>query len=114
MVEILGKIKEYEKMGQKMIQQFLQNIYEGFLIPESVVTEENIKDISLVNLVNRAYREWEQSKALFEEVHDPGLVDHAIYAMQAAEQKYIYLLNLAKKENVINETFYYPKDEQLI
>jgi hypothetical protein len=33
-------------------------------------------------------------------VTDPDLVDHAIYSMEAAEKKYIYLLKQAKKDGL--------------
>lgn len=64
------------------------------------------KELSLVELVYKAHQEWEEAKALFNEVRDPDLVDHAIYAMEAAERKYVYLLRQAKKENVVDECIY--------
>jgi hypothetical protein len=99
-----------KKTGQRIIEKLLLYINEGFLLREAVVPEEQKRETSLVSLVNSAYRDWEISKALFEEVYDPELVDHAIYAMKAAEQKYIYLLNLAKKENVQNEGFHFTSE----
>lgn len=46
--------------------------------------------------VEAARREWLGWKAYFNCVDDPELVDHAIYAVQAAERKYMYLLRQAR------------------
>lgn len=70
--------------------------------------------LSLVELVEKARREWEQSKNLFNEANDPDLMDHAIYAMGAAEKKYIYLLKLARKEKVTDEKIYPLEDNGLV
>lgn len=64
------------------------------------------KELSLVQLVEKARQEWEQAKALFNEAADPELIDHAIYAVDAAERKYIYLLRQAQKERIIDEDLY--------
>jgi len=43
-----------------------------------------------------AHQEWVSACAYFNSVSDPGLVDHAIYLVRAAEQKYTYLLRRAR------------------
>src|SRR5690554_5871267 len=43
-------------------------------------------------LIQQAYREWQSAQALFEQVHDPDLVDQAIHRLTAAEKRYMYLL----------------------
>ena len=48
--------------------------------------------------VEEARREWLQSRAYFNLVTEPELVDHAIYAVEAAEKKYIYLLKRVKEK----------------
>ena len=67
----------------------------------------DFKERSLVTLVEKARIEWEQAKVFFNEAKDPALIDHAVYAMDAAERKYIYLLKEARKEKVVHEDFYY-------
>jgi hypothetical protein len=47
-------------------------------------------------LAQAARREIEAARAQFEEVHDPDLVDHAIYRLQAAERHYVYLMRAAR------------------
>lgn len=71
------------------------------------------RNLSLVDLLELARSDWEQAKALFEEVREPELIDHAIYAMEAAERKYMYLLRIAREENVIDEELYNLQEKKL-
>jgi len=68
--------------------------------------ESPSQEMSMVHLVEQARQEWEQAKSLFNEVTDPELVDHAIYAMESAERKYIYLLKQARQNRIIDEDLY--------
>ncbi len=51
----------------------------------------------LVRLVEKARREWLVAQEEFNFVTDPQLIDHAIFSMQAAERRYVYLLRLAAR-----------------
>lgn len=55
---------------------------------------------SLAESVEHAREEWLSSRAYFETVSDPDLVDHAIYMMEAAEKRYIYLLKKARESGI--------------
>lgn len=57
-------------------------------------------DFPWAQAVEAARREWLACRAYFDCVSDPELVDHAIYAVQAAERKYMYLLRKAKLASV--------------
>lgn len=72
----------------------LKNILDNFKIQKST----NAKDDLYTNLQN-AKKEWEEAKNIFENVSEPDLVDYAIYNVEAAEQKYVYLLRQIKNEN---------------
>ncbi len=48
--------------------------------------------------VKQAWQEWQDAKQRFNQVSDPGMVDYAVYALQAAERRYVYLLQKAKQE----------------
>ncbi|MHB8928741.1 MAG: YaaL family protein [Bacillota bacterium] len=50
--------------------------------------------------VEHARRDWLAAKSYFEAVTDPDLVDHAIYVLEAAERKYMYLIKRAKVEGL--------------
>lgn len=45
--------------------------------------------------VNGALRAWQDAVKYFESVRDPELVDFAIYEMEAARRKYMFLLKRA-------------------
>lgn len=45
--------------------------------------------------VAKALREWQDTVKYFENVKDPELVDFAIYEMEAARRKYMFLLKQA-------------------
>ncbi len=109
----MGETTKGLKLVSYIWKQIMQNVHEE-LILKGNTAEEDPKQMSLVALVDRAHREWMQAKAYFEEVDDPDLVDHAIYAMEAAEKKYMYLLKLARKENVIDEKTYQAQQSGLV
>lgn len=52
----------------------------------------------LARLVEKARRDWLAAQNEFNFVTDPQLIDHAIFSMQAAERRYVYLLRLAARE----------------
>lgn len=58
------------------------------------------REPDFVDLVEEARRDWLASLAYFESVSEPDLVDHAIYLLEAAEKKYIYLLRKARDMGV--------------
>lgn len=58
---------------------------------------------TLTESLEQAREEWLSSRAYFETVSDPDLVDHAIYMMEAAEKRYIYLLKRAREAGVTVE-----------
>ena len=72
----------------------LKNFFEIFKQPK----KENISNDLYINIEN-AKREWEDAKNIFENVSQPDLVDFAIYKVEAAERKYVYLLRQIKNEN---------------
>lgn len=48
--------------------------------------------------VKRAYADWQAAENYFDNVADPDLVDFAIYDMEAAKKKYVYMLKKARAE----------------
>lgn len=48
----------------------------------------------------QARKEWADAQGYYNSVCDSDLVDHAVYMMQAAEKKYVYLLKLARREGL--------------
>lgn len=88
----MSTISKYE-LNIKGVKSFLDN----FKIHKDVNTNSNNNDL-YINLEN-AKKEWEEAKNIFENVSEPDLVDYAIYNVEAAEKKYVYLLRQIKNEN---------------
>jgi len=101
-VKIAAIINVLKVFGQKL-WVYLQTLLSG----KDSKRNNDLKECSLVTLVEKARIEWEQSKVLFNEAKEPDLIDHAIYAMEAAEKKYMYLLKLAQDEKVVHKDYYY-------
>lgn len=80
--------------GEKMpnVLSTLFNEVSSRIFPDA----EEVEEEELVSTIDDARREWLSACSFFNEVSDPDLVDMAIYSMDAAEKRYIYLLKLAK------------------
>jgi hypothetical protein len=102
--EVLAKIAVGLAPLKVYGEKLRRYLTEELTVKQSVIDEE-FKTYSLVTLVERARQEWEQTKIIFNEVKDPELIDHTIYAMEAAERKYMYLLKEAKREKVVNNKY---------
>lgn len=59
------------------------------------------KEISQIDdeRVRSAYREWEDAKNFFEYVSEPELVDYAVYAIEAAKRRFLYMLQQCRQHN---------------
>ncbi|WP_027339734.1 DUF2508 family protein [Halonatronum saccharophilum] len=72
----------------------------GPLIKEDKKVDQEGANYSLEDQLEEAREEWEDARKYFNSIEDPGLLDHAIYLIEAAESKYQYLLQKKKeKEN---------------
>ena len=47
--------------------------------------------------VRRAYAVWQAAQNYFDNVADPDLIDFAIYDMEAAKKRYVYMLKKARE-----------------
>ncbi|MEN6414894.1 MAG: YaaL family protein [Veillonellales bacterium] len=54
----------------------------------------------LTDVVEQARQEWLSAQSYYNTVSDQDLVDYAVFRMQAAEKKYIYLLKQARQAGV--------------
>jgi hypothetical protein len=62
-------------------------------------SEEQALDEFFFSL-HSAQQEMYDAENFFDNVVDPELVDHAIYKMEAAKTKYVYLLKQARDKNI--------------
>jgi len=68
---------------------FLGSLEEGF-------QSQRQEDAEFLSLVQTAKVEWQTAQNYFEHVCDPELVDFAIYKLEAARRRYMYLLKQAR------------------
>jgi len=68
--------------------------------------EEDFAAQELLQEVERARQEWLAARSYFDNATDAALIDHAILSLQAAERKYVYLLDQAKRRGVRCETYW--------
>lgn len=76
------------------LNSFLEELYDRFHLREDRLDDSE----ALVGMVQKAHEEWQDAEKFFNSITDPDLIDHAIYRLEAAKSRYIYLLKLAKKE----------------
>lgn len=58
----------------------------------------------LQRLVESARREWEAAESYFQTVSDTELVDHAIFTVEAAHRKYLYLFRQLRRTESTSDT----------
>lgn len=56
-------------------------------------------------LIEEAKKDWKDAREYFNTVTEPDLIDHAIYTLEAAEKRYVYLLKKAREERIFQEKF---------
>lgn len=61
---------------------------------------ENSEEKLLIEEVHKALMAWRNSEQYFQNVTDPQLIDYAIYKMDAAIERYTYLIRLAKEKGI--------------
>lgn len=89
------------------LAELLLKLSAFFFPSEEKVVSQQQEDHFL--MVEQARREWQSARDKFDQISDPDLVDHAIYNIEAAERRYIYLLKKAKEEGA---TLYSAADER--
>ena len=77
-----------------LLSMIMNGLYFG--IKDS---EEQALDEFFLNL-HKAQQEMYDAENFFNNVVDHELVDHAIYKMEAAKSKYVYMLKLARENNI--------------
>ena len=90
-----------------MKAKWLNNL-NTWLAPENWLvndTQSATSEPDLPQRIEAARQEWIMAQMYYNNVSDPDLVDHAVYEMQAAEKKYIYLLKQAREQGITYSPF---------
>lgn len=86
-------------MGNSMLGGMIMNRGWSFLkeLGSSILPEEE-SDNHYIKEVEKAHSEWMAAQNYFENVADPDLVDYAIYELEAARRKYMYMLKQVRSK----------------
>ncbi len=88
-------------VGRKSPRMRLMDRVKAWLLhpeEEPVQAGEATLDCNVRQEVSDALMNWKKATAYFESVSDPALVDYAIYDMEAAQKRYMYLLKHARMQ----------------
>ncbi len=95
-------------MGNVLADRFWGMARRLFYDDESAVSTMEMDSEDMIKAVTEAKQEWLTAKSYFSNVTDPDLIDHAIFSVEAAERKYMYLLKRAKRRGVtLNQPYFY-------
>jgi len=67
------------------------------LIPGFIKNKRDNKHKEFFEALAKARQEWYDAQNYFENVTEEELIDHAIYKMEAARSKYMYMIKHAKQ-----------------
>ncbi|MGI5875497.1 MAG: DUF2508 family protein [Dethiobacteria bacterium] len=82
------------------IGNIIASISQKLLGNRVEVCEEEKPD--KLSVLEEAHQDWQAALSFFDRVNEPGLIEHAIYNLNAAEKRYHFLLNEARKEKLTN------------
>lgn len=80
--------------NSNFLSALVNGLYYGINDSEEQALEEFFSSL------HKAHQEMYDAQNFFDNVVDPELVDHAIYKMEAAKSKYIYLLKQAREKGI--------------
>ena len=90
---------------------WLRRFLDNLLNVGQALDKEESQESELIDLINKAQKEWKIAINNFNYCSDRDMVDYSIYSMEAAEKRYITLLKMARKENL---TAYLPVSENRV
>ena len=61
---------------------------------------EGEKNRELVEQIDKARKEWDLAQSQLDQMSEPDLIDYAVYRLQAAEKRYMYLLKKADEKGI--------------
>lgn len=103
-----------------MYNKFVRGVAAAFV---SMIGSQNQNKVTdekqmYIDIIEKAREEMHIAEKYFETVSDPDLVDHAIFQLEAARKKYIYLLKYAQSQGINlsskDELDEAHKDEEMI
>lgn len=85
-----------------MYSKFVRGVAAAFVSMIGSQSQNKIVDEkqAYIDIIEKAREEMQIAERYFETVSDPDLVDHAIFQLEAARKKYIYLLKCAQSQGI--------------
>ncbi|SHE88922.1 Protein of unknown function [Caldanaerobius fijiensis DSM 17918] len=85
-----------------MYSKFVRSVAAAFVSMIGSQSQNKIVDEkqAYIDIIEKAREEMQIAERYFETVSDPDLVDHAIFQLEAARKKYIYLLKCAQSQGI--------------
>lgn len=72
----------------------------GYLLGRDIDAVVPSERSRLADAVEDARQQWVAAKAFFDDVTDPQLIDYAVFSIGAAEKRYMFLLEEARRQGV--------------
>lgn len=63
------------------------------------------RHMSWPDIIEQARSEWEDAQKYYNSVTDSDLIDHAVFRIQAAEKRYMYLMKKARQEGFVHSPY---------
>ena len=92
------KILSFNKNTNERVYLKLTNLLRGLLPKDRLKTEEEV----ILEATKKAKEDWKNAEVFFQNVTDPELIDYAIYKLDAALEKYTFLIRLSKQKGIKN------------
>ncbi|MFW5984729.1 MAG: DUF2508 family protein [Halanaerobiaceae bacterium] len=92
-----------ENVIKKKLKPFLvdDDAFDNGVVDQQEEINFSVSDEELAVEIEKAHRQWIRAQKYFQSVSEPKLVDHASYKIQAAQTKYMYLLNKARLQKEV-------------
>ena len=92
----LQQKKKHQGIGSGVL-----NLLNSLKIKFSPIQDS--EEDELLKMLREAHSQWKSAELYFQTVTEPDLIDYAIYEMEAAKTKYIYLLKQAREGGIRGE-----------
>lgn len=96
------QVKHPERKRGRFFNWLFQVVSEAeeaapaYPIDEAALLPKKTEDPLQAQRIQQALKAWQESIAYFENVSDPALIDYAVYDMEAAQKRYMFLLRSAR------------------
>jgi len=88
--------KENTKVSKSFLN-FFSKLKNNFTV------DYGSQEDNFLKMLNEAHSDWKDAELYFQNVTESDLIDYAIYKMEAARTKYVFLLKQAREKGIKSE-----------